>query len=249
MYSFTLFICCWILLAIFVFIYLLYKPAPYGRHTTEMWGPMISNKWGWIIMEITVLLTLSAWLCYYRPVLSLPTLLMIGLFCLHYLNRAIVFPLRIKTKGKKMPLVIMCSAVLFNMVNGSLLGIWFSKYAAYQNTWLTDPRFVAGLFLFVAGWMINLWADNRLIHLRGQGDTGYHIPRGGLFDYISSPNLFGEIIEWSGYALLTWSLPGLAFWVWTVANLAPRALAHHTWYHKQFVDYPTQRKALVPFLW
>ena len=59
----------------------------------------------------------------------------------------------------------------------------------------------------------------------------------------------GEIVEWVGWAIATWSLPGLAFAAWTIANLAPRARAHHIWYHERFPDYPADRRALLPGLW
>lgn len=36
--------------------------------------------------------------------------------------------------------------------------------------------------------------------------------------------------------------------LWTLANLLPRALAHHRWYGEQFDDYPRERKAILPFL-
>ena len=80
------------------------------------------------------------------------------------------------------------------------------------------------------------------------GETGYKIPHGGLYHYISCPNYFGELVEWAGWALLTFSLPGLAFFVWTAANLVPRALAHHRDYRARFTHYPAQRRALIPFL-
>jgi len=35
--------------------------------------------------------------------------------------------------------------------------------------------------------------------------------------------------------------------LWTIANLAPRALANHKWYKETFPEYPSQRKALIPF--
>ena len=34
---------------------------------------------------------------------------------------------------------------------------------------------------------------------------------GGLFTYVSGANLLGDIIEWSGCALASWSLLALAF--------------------------------------
>ena len=48
--------------------------------------------------------------------------------------------------------------------------------------------------------------------------------------------------------MATWSLAGVAFAVYTVANLAPRAVTHHRWYRQQFPDYPEQRRALIPYL-
>ena len=65
---------------------------------------------------------------------------------------------------------------------------------------------------------------------------------------MSCPNYLGEILEWTGWAIASWSLAGAAFAVYTAANLAPRAFAHHAWYRQQFQDYPARRKALVPFV-
>ena len=56
------------------------------------------------------------------------------------------------------------------------------------------------------------------------------------------------MVEWSGWAVATWSLAGLAFALYTVANLAPRAMANHRWYRETFPDYPSDRRALVPYV-
>ena len=58
----------------------------------------------------------------------------------------------------------------------------------------------------------------------------------------------GEILEWAGWALATWSFAGSAFAVFTLANLLPRALANHGWFKTQFADYPSSRRALIPYL-
>ncbi|NAW45030.1 DUF1295 domain-containing protein, partial [Salmonella sp. gx-f4] len=68
---------------------------------------------------------------------------------------------------------------------------------------------------------------NILMTLRKPGETGYKIPTGFLYEYISCPNYFGEIMEWIGYAILGWNLPALAFAIFTFANIGPRAIAHH----------------------
>ena len=87
-----------------------------------------------------------------------------------------------------------------------------------------------------------------LIRMRRGDPTTYRIPYGGGFRWVTCPNYLGEIIEWSGWALASRSPAGLAFAVFTFANLAPRALAHHRWYHDRFPAYPSDRKALIPFL-
>jgi|SRR5687768_11699145 len=239
----------WIIIGVITFFYLFKQTAPYGRHTTEKWGPMIDNKLGWFLMEFFVLVVLFFFLWYGSVKINIASGIMIGLFTFHYLNRAIIFPLRIKTKGKKMPLVIMLSAMGFNMMNGFLLGYYFGNFANYDITWLTDPRFIIGSIIFLTGMIINWQSDGILIGLRKPGETGYKIPVGGLFKWVSCPNLLGEIIEWLGFAILTWSMPGLVFVIWTFANVAPRAISHHKWYRSKFDNYPSERKAIFPYIW
>ena len=61
-------------------------------------------------------------------------------------------------------------------------------------------------------------------------------------------NYYGELLEWTGWAIATWSLAGASFAIWTFANLVPRALASHKWYIRQFPEYPKNRKAVIPYL-
>ena len=72
----------------------------------------------------------------------------------------------------------------------------------------TDWRFVIGVALAIGGGALNIWSDYRLWRLRRDNEDEYVIPRGGVFNLVSCPNLLGEIIEWVGFALLSWSLPG-----------------------------------------
>ncbi len=147
-------------------------------------------------------------------------------------------------------MLVILMAFIFNCGNAYLNGAYlFSLSGGYPREWLTDPRFVIGAGMFVLGFTLNRWADRTLRQLRAPGETGYKVPYGGLFERVSCPNYLGEIIEWSGWALATWSLPGLSFAVWTFANLAPRARAHHQWYRENFRDYPLDRKALIPGVW
>lgn len=239
----------WIGIAVAVFFLLQKVVAPYGRHTSTKWGPQIANHIGWMLMELPALLIMLYFLIKNFNNGKAVIALMIGLYCIHYFNRSFIFPFRLHTRGKKMPVIIVCSAIFFNLCNTFLLGYYFSHFASYDSGWLTDIRFISGLILFILGLYINWKADNILIHLRKPGETGYKIPQGWLFNLVSCPNLLGELIEWAGFALLCWNMPALAFFIWTFANLVPRAMAHHKWYQQNFKDYPVKRKAILPFVY
>jgi steroid 5-alpha reductase family enzyme len=172
----------------------------------------------------------------------------LGLWQLHYIHRVFIFPLRLRTEGKRMALSIAGMAIAFNCLNAYVNARWISQFGAYENSWLLDPRFIAGVSVFMLGFGINLKADQILIELRKPGETGYKVPRGWLYEYVTCPNYLGEILEWLGFALATWSLAATAFALYTAANVGPRAFANHRWYRERFPDYPKHRKALFPFL-
>ncbi|MBN1200199.1 MAG: DUF1295 domain-containing protein [Bacteroidales bacterium] len=246
---FYFFVYVWIGVALISFPVIIRIIAPYGRHTSSKWGAMINNRAGWIIMESPALLVFAGFYLFGNAQHTIATWVFFGLWMFHYINRTLIFPFRLRTKGKKMPLMIVFMALLFNLVNGFINGYYLGSLATiYTQVWLTDPRFTIGIILFISGMYINWKSDDILIHLRKPGETGYIIPTGRLFRYISCPNHFGEIIEWMGFAIMTWSTPGLAFFVWTVVNLLPRALHHHKWYKDTFTSYPTKRKAVIPFV-
>lgn len=246
--NFTLLLWIWIAIAVIIFFTLLFITAPYGRHSTTTWGPLINNKLAWFLMEFFVLVVFVYFILIGSLSQTKVNFFIMGLFILHYVNRSFIFPLRIKTKGKKMPIVIMLMGLFFNLCNGFFLGYYLGEFKAYSIDWMYQPQFIVGLFIFFLGMGINWWADTVLIHLRKPKETDYKIPQQGLFKFISCPNLFGEVIEWCGFAILTWSLPGLAFFIWTFANLVPRAMAHHQWYKSKFPEYPKSRKAIFPFI-
>lgn len=241
---------CWIGVAAGVFILLQFITAPYGRHTKTNWGPMISNRLGWIIMESPTLWLFPTLVLVGPAEKGITEWILVGCYLAHYIHRTLIFPFRIRTKGKKMPLMIVGSAVFFNLMNAGALGFWFGWVnTGYGENWLVSPQFLAGAILFLTGAFINIQSDTILLNLRKGGEKGYKIPFGGLFTWISCPNHFGEMIEWIGFGLMCWNLPALAFVIWTAANLLPRAVDHHKWYLEKFPDYPRKRKAVIPFIW
>ena len=222
-------------------INLIYK-APYGKHSTKKWGKSIDNKTGWILMELPALLTCPLIYFTISEEINL-NVVFIVLWITHYLNRTVIYPLRIKTKGKKIPIAIVASAFFFNMVNGILNG-YFLTLVQFES--ISNMYLILGFIIFFIGFYINISSDNILIKLR-TNQKGYVIPKGGLFNHVSCPNFFGEIIEWLGFAVMTLNPGSISFLIWTVCNLVPRSKAHHKWYQNNFENYPKKRKAVIPY--
>jgi protein-S-isoprenylcysteine O-methyltransferase Ste14 len=226
------------------FVSLFFKTASYGRHAKKG----IDYRIAWTVMEAVPLIVFV--LCYGigDRLTSIVPIFFLLLFAVHYTNRAFIFPFI--TRGKeRIPFSIMATAVLFNSVNGYLHGRWFfTLVPEYSADWFLSPQFIIGIAIFIIGMLINLHSDHILRNLRKPGETEYKIPYGGVFRWVSCGNYLGEVVEWIGWAILTWSLPGLVFALWVMANLVPRARSHHKWYHEKFPDYPPERKAIFPFL-
>ncbi|HWB38392.1 MAG TPA: methyltransferase [Rugosimonospora sp.] len=234
-------------LAVATVVGLRFVTAPYGRYGRSGWGPTVSSRVGWLVMECPApLLFLGVYLTGAHRGGVVP-LVLLALWELHYVQRAFVYPFLIRA-GARMPLSIMAMAITFNVLNGYVNARWVGDLGEYPTSWLYDPRMIVGGLLFLGGLAMNLGADRTLRRLRGPGESGYKIPYGGAYRWVSSPNYLGEIVEWFGWALATWSLPGLAFAVYTTANLAPRAIDNHRWYRGHFPDYPSERRALLPGL-
>ena len=247
MISYYFLVWIWLFAALPVFAILLKVTAPFGRHGTDKWGKTVANKWGWFIMELPALCLVPGFYILLRQDIGVE-IFFVFLWCGHYFYRSCIFPFRLRTANKRIPVIIVAAAFSFNLINGSLCGYYFALPADYPPYYIFQINFVIGLALFCIGWLLNLSADNRLIGLRSPHEQGYKIPHGLLFRYVSCPNLLGEMIVWCAFAWMVWALPTTAFAVWTIANLLPRAMAHHRWYVEHFPDYPAERKAVIPFI-
>ena len=240
------FIIFWILLGAITFIYLFFVSAPYGRHIRKGWGRNISARAGWVIMESPCVLIMLIYAFIVKDDLESLHIIFLSLWLLHYVHRSFIYPFVIDMTNPKMPISIAVSAFFFNIVNVNLQAFGIYYLTDYSQDWMYSYIFFFGLFIFLIGMYINIKSDYLIVALRRDKGPGYHLPSKFMHKYISSPNYFGEIIEWLGWAILTWSISGAVFALWTIANLFPRALAHHKWYKEKFDDYPSNRKAIIP---
>ena len=248
-----------VVMAIIVYIALFYFKAGYGYLSSSNWGPKISNRIAWILMEAPAFL----FLLYHTLDFAgsgaetgnskIVLYTMAGFFLLHYFQRSFIFPFLMRGKSK-MPIAIMLMGMTFNTLNSYFIAAWLYRFAPagmYTSEWFSSPQFIIGSVIFFTGMLINLDSDNVIRHLRKPGDTKHYIPKKHLYKYVTSANYFGELTEWVGYAILTWSPAGLLFAIWTFANLAPRAKSLTEKYEAEFGDEYKElnKKHLIPFIW
>ena len=248
-------------IAVITFVVLYFVEAGYGMLISKKWGKTINNKWAWFLMEITIFALMTImWLSSSHRWEIVPMIFLL-IFQIHYLQRALIFPFLLKGDSR-MPLGIMFMGISFNILNAWMQGYWifniaynpeFPAHFVIRGTaWLYSAPFIIGSIIFLVGFIINLKSDYTIRHLRKDpNDTKHYFPRGGLFKYVTSANYFGELLEWLGFAILTWSISGLVFFIWTFANLVPRAHAIHKRYRQEFPDEFAGKniKRVFPFIY
>ena len=239
--------------AVVVFVCLFFVDAGYGKFYTKKWGPAVNNKLGWVLMEAPVFVLMLIFYLSWADKSAIVPLIFLCLFETHYFQRSFIFPFMLKGNSR-MPLSIVLMGVVFNSLNALMQGGWLFYLAPkemYTVEWLTTPQFIAGTIVFLAGMGINMHSDYVIRHLRKPGDTNHYLPNTGLYRYVTSANYFGEFVEWCGFALLTWSVSGAVFALWTFANLGPRAYRIYERYQSEFSEQMAEhpRKRMIPIIW
>ena len=246
------------LLAVIIFIILQFITPAYGMTFNNRWGMSVGSKTGWMIMETPVfvfmaaiyLISLTMGVKVFNPV----TLIIFLFFQAHYIERSFIFPPLMRCKSK-MPISIIAIGFVFNTCNAFMQGGWlffFSPDNYYLVEYLYSPAFIGGAALFILGMIINIHSDYIIRALRkDKNDTNYYIPQGGFFKYVNSANYFGEIVEWTGFAVLSSSVSGWVFVLWTMANIIPRSKAVYEKYTQFFGKEFTglKRYKIFPFIY
>lgn len=241
------------IIAVLVFIALHFVTAGYGVFYNKKWGLAVPNKLGWILMESPVFIVMILLCIISERSTNIVCLIFLILFEIHYFQRSFIFPFLIRGKSV-MPLSVILMGVVFNVLNAVMQGGWIFYVAPenmYELSWLATPQFIIGTLVFFTGMIININSDYIIRHLRKPGDTKHYLPKKGLFKYVTSANYFGEFVEWVGFAILTWSLSGAVFALWTFANLAPRAAKIYNNYKNEFGDELDTKKVkrIIPFIY
>ncbi len=235
------------LLCPIVLVVLMFITAPYGRHFTNGWGPRLDNRLAWFCMELPAVAVI-AWIVLQHPSAQQPIVWIPLVFWqFHYLYRTFLFPALMRSSRKTFPGVVVLAAIAFNVLNGyNNAHALIDPHRAEHS--IMELNFMLGAMLFWSGFALHISADRIIRQLRPTRSDQYGIPRGLPFRWTSNPNYLGEILQWTGWAILISAWAGWAFALFTFCNLLPRAISNHAWYEARFPDYPKKRYVLIPGL-
>lgn len=227
--------------------------AYYGRFfdSSKRTSFTISNRLSWVLQEcpcvfVTIYYYISQLFKDTNASNRINALLIIPFFA-HYIHRSFLFPFAIKV-SKKSPIELTIAAFIFCFFNALIQNRSIFLFSTYQLNHFYSLNYILGASLMLTGCFINLFHDYYMISLAKER-TGYILPKGYMYDYISCPNYFGELVEWLGFALMTSTLSSWIFFMSSFANLFPRAIKYHSWYKVKFKEaFPSQRLALIPYV-
>ncbi|XP_037082828.1 3-oxo-5-alpha-steroid 4-dehydrogenase 1-like [Pollicipes pollicipes] len=207
----------------------------------------VNNRIGWCLKELPSLLIPIWHLSGQTGPLLRPPLLPLSLFAAHYFQRTFIYPLRMSAdSARPLPYILMAAA--FTTWNGQLQSLAAHRCPADSSDTYTTLHAV-GAVIFVLGAAINIDSDQRLLALRKPGGPRYCVPHGGFFEFVTAANYLGEMIEWWGYALVSWTPAALFFALFTTVYLTGCAAELHEQNKARFgAEYPRERRRIVPFL-
>ena len=127
-------------MAVVVFVALFFFKAGYGYLSNSNWGPVISNKVAWVLMEApSFCFMLYYTLAYaFSPEAAqsansnLVLYVLAAFFLLHYFQRSFIFPFLMRGKSK-MPVAVMLMGLVFNTLNAYMIQINLPPFLACNH--------------------------------------------------------------------------------------------------------------------
>ncbi|KAF6806642.1 steroid 5 alpha-reductase [Colletotrichum sojae] len=256
-----------------------YLVSWYGMGKTSVASRFnIPGRAAWFLMEVPGLLTVLYVMGTLPARVGIEDLpwqnkVLAGLFVIHYVYRAVIYPFIQPSMSPIHPLVA-ASALGFQLCNGVSIGGWLAAYGpTTPEAWEARlypfglVQFVAGIGLFYVGLVGNYFHDEELREIRraetrrqekvrregsmqeAKGvDKHYRLPNTMMFRYVLFPHYFLEWVEWFGWWMASgWGVPGRAFLVNEVTAMFPRAWRGRGWYEERFGEEKIRRRwTIVP---
>jgi very-long-chain enoyl-CoA reductase len=146
--------------------------------------------------------------------------------------------------------------VFKNSFHYHILGGLLLAYAIYgpwlavgtERSLISPKLFWGSILVFIYAELSNLHTHITLRNLRPPGTRVRRIPYGYGFGLVSCPNYTFELLAWAAFAVLTGSLAAWLFFAVSFGQIYLWAIKKHKAYKREFPDYPSNRKALIPFI-
>ncbi|KAI0484416.1 3-oxo-5-alpha-steroid 4-dehydrogenase [Xylariaceae sp. FL0804] len=242
----------------------------YGMGKTSVQSRLnVPGRIGWLTMEapgFITLLYIMKTLPAEHGITDLPwqNKVLAALFVIHYIYRALLFPL-IQPSMSPIHILVWLFALAFQLCNATAIGSWLAAYGpTTKEEWEAQSsvlQFSIGLVVFYVGLTGNYFSDEELREirrgelrrqerLRKQGQTvekHYEVPQNGLFRYMLFPHYFMEWVEWLGYWIAAGvsCAPARIFLVNEFFAMLPRAVSGGKWYKQKFGEDEIKGKYVI----
>ncbi|KAL2307851.1 hypothetical protein Nmel_000835 [Mimus melanotis] len=195
-------------------------PMPYGRYSSRRFGWLLPACPAWALQELpSLLVPLGLAACGGAVAAARPNRVLLGCFVVHYAHRY----------GQCLDFKTICFFVV-NTINF----LFFICYRALIFPLLIRAGKPTPFFTFVLALLFCVFNG----YLQGRSLTAYaayppgwlgdsRFITGGMFEYVSGANFFGEILEWFGFALACCTIESFAFALCSLFILGSRARQHH----------------------
>lgn len=117
-------------------------------------------------------------------------------------------------------------------------------FLQYSNNQLE----VLTILFFIFGNLMQHQTHTILSSLRKDSDKGYHIPKGGWFEYVLCPHYFAEILIYISLFLSSISLTSGLLLSFVIFNLISNSVDTYDWYCEKFKDFPKEKNIIIPYL-
>ncbi len=201
----------------------------------------IPTRLGMFILYFTPLIAL---LIAALPYISNPTtvqLFVFGAVFIQFAKRVLEVLFLQKYSG---PIGILTTAIIAGFYS---LAAFLIGYTNRRPMQAMDIWSYIGIGVFFIGIIGNFIHHKILVDLR-KSTLDYIIPSGGLFNLIICPHYLFELVTWFGIALLSRHFGAFLILAGFTLYLTARSLRTLKWYRERFSDFPSDRKALIPFI-
>jgi hypothetical protein len=229
-------------------LYVTFRCIPYGKTYTRgssFFKVELPDRFCMITIHLPVLVVFIYAHVYFPngDLTSVASLL----YIVHYIHRGLIYPWFRRSQSKPWPLETFLYFLVEKFLETTIVG---------RALIFDSVRHHVALQLFLCVGVIGCAIvagvhDYKLCGLRKSGDTGYQIPQGLLFKWISGPNYLFELLEW---CFFIWFLPInivlATFAALVLVNISGRAEWNHDAYVKRLFKnkYLDDRCPYIPFV-